>query len=246
MEELLKEIEKDKRVTLKFNIDEVVCLKCIPDKVNQILIHCHGIGVNRLNAIRYYKPLLDNNIGIISFDLPCHGDSKLDMNDFNLTNSISHLDKVFNYVSKEYPDKKISILSHSYGAYVTLNKIKKENKFHKVFLLSSAVNFVNASFNKLNIDSSYFDSNEYIDTFLNIRIYKNSFLEFMKNDLMKDFKKLKNNIYFIHGDEDRTTLLEDVVKFSTKYDIPLKIEKGARHSFKRFDNEVIDFILKEI
>lgn len=229
---------------ITFKIENIECVKCILNECNQILIYCHGIGTNKLEALPYCKALLDNNIGIVSFDLPCHGDDTLD--EFSLSNCLNYLNKVYNYILEEYPNKKISIFGSSFGAYLILNKTKKENNFYKVLLKSTAINFLEAAQLKLEIPDDFFDTNEYLGPFLNIKLYKKDYFEFKNNDLMNDFNKIKDNIYMIHGDEDRTILLENINKFALKYKISLKVINGARHSFKGFEKEVIEFLLDKL
>ena len=239
-EELIK---NDKRI-IKFKMGEISCLKCIPEKIDQLIIYCHGIGMSKEEVLSFYEPILENNIGIIAFDFPSHGESQV--NEFNLSKCKEYIEKVFNYIKNEYPNINISILGSSFGAYVILNKIMDNNNFYKVLLKSTAINFLEAAQIKLDIPDNYFDYNEYLGPFLNIKLSKRDYFEFKDNDLTNSFIKLKDNIYMIHGDEDRTITLDRIINFSQKYNITLKIISGARHSFKNNLKDLTDFILEEL
>lgn len=45
----------------------------IPNMKN-IILYCHGFGKNKDRIYQLVDILSHNNIGIISFDFPCHGD----------------------------------------------------------------------------------------------------------------------------------------------------------------------------
>ena len=63
----------------KINILENVPI----DKLERIVIYCHGLGSNKNLVNRFSKALLNNNVGVISFDFPGHGDDKTDFSLFN-------------------------------------------------------------------------------------------------------------------------------------------------------------------
>lgn len=50
----------------------------------------------------------------------------------------------------------------------------------------------------------------------------------------------------MHGDKDKTVLLDDVIKFSNKNNIRLKIVNGAEHGMKDYNDlvneEIISFL----
>ncbi len=229
-----------------FVIDNMIyCSECIPDDMNKIVIYCHGFGENKERINQHNLILSNNKIGIVTFDLPCHGEDMSNDNCFTLTNSVNYLNKVIDYTRKY--NVPISLMGSSYGGYVILSRINKiDELFDKVFLKFPAVNFYECTKRKLNIDIDYFEYNEYYLFSNGIKLYKESFIEFMNNNLMYNFNKHNNDIYVIHGDKDKTVLLTDVQYFCNKYNIKLDIIKGAEHGMKYYLDIVNDKLVEYI
>lgn len=225
--------------------DAIYCYFCIPDNVRKVVIYCHGFGESKERINQHYEVLNSNGIGIVSFDFPCHGEDKSDDSCFNLTSSLDYLDRVIDSVKKY--NVPICLMGSSFGGYIVLSYINKHKvKFDKVFLKYPAVNFYECTKRKLGIDIDYFDNHEFY-TFLNGRNYsKEAFLEFMNDDLKENFDKCGNDIFVIHGDKDKTVLLDDVKYFCDKYNIKLDIIVGAEHGMKDYldvvNKKLIDFI----
>ena len=213
--------------------NKVFCYESIPNDLKKMIIYCHGFGESKEIINQHNEMLNSNNIGIISFDFPCHGEDKSTDNEFNLTNSIEYLNEVIIY-SKKY-NVPISLMGLSFGGYIILSKINKdEEKFDKIFLKFPAVNFYECTKRKLKIDLSYFDNNEYYEFLNGRKMYKEAFIEFMNDDLMGEYNKHDNDIYVIHGDKDNTVLLKDIEYFCKKNNINLKVIEGAEHGMKNY------------
>lgn len=216
----------------KFVLNNIIlCCESIPKNMNSIVIYCHGFGENKDRIKQHYEILNSNNIGIISFDFPCHGDDKQDDIQFNLTNSIDYLNAVIKYVKKY--DVPFCLMGSSFGGYIILSRINRvSEKIDKVFLKFPAVNFYECTKRKLKIDLNYFDEHEYYEFLNGRRLYKEGFIQFMNDNLMNKFDKHNSNIYIIHGDKDNTVLLKDVWYFCKKNNINLKVIEGAKHGMK--------------
>ena len=227
--------------------DKINCCESIPKKMKSIVIYCHGFGENK-DRIRQHNEILNsNNIGIISFDFPCHGDDKSDNTQFNLTNSIKYLNEVINY-SKKF-NVPISLMGASFGGYIILSRINiVDERIDKVFLKYPAVNFYECTKRKLKIDLDCFNSHENYEFLNGRKMYKDAFVEFMKNNLMNKFDKHNCDIYIIHGDKDSTVLLKDVEYFCNKNNIELKIFECAEHGMKdhleEINNELLNYLQK--
>ena len=208
----------------------------IPNNMRSIVIYCHGFGDNKDRIYQHDKILNDNNIGIISFDLPCHGEDDTPYDKFNLDNCINYLKEIVNYSKKYNVD--IYSIGSSFGGYVLLEYIRRYNDISKVFLKFPAVNFYECIKRKLNIDDN-FNNKEYIEL-PNFKLYKESFKSF-DSDLVNNFNT-NSDIYIIHGDKDSTVLLSDVDNFSTHFNIKLKVIEGATHGMKDY----LDLINEEI
>ena len=98
---------------------------------------------------------------------------------------------------------------------------------------------------KIRIDDSYFDNNNYYELPSGYRIYNKIYFDSKEHDIMKNFNKYNNNIYIIHGNMDKTVLLEDVKEFTKKNNIKLNIVDGASHGMKEYldivNEEIINF-----
>ena len=139
--------------------DRIYSYFSIPDDVRKIVIYCHGFGESKDRINQHFEVLNSNQIGIVSFDFPCHGEDKSDDSYFNLSNSLDYLDKVIASV-KEY-GVPICLMGSSFGGYIALSYINRfKVKFDKVFLKYPAVNCYQCSERKLGIDIDYFDNHE--------------------------------------------------------------------------------------
>ena len=217
--------------------NKINCYESIPKKMKSIVIYCHGFGESKDRIKQHSEILNSNNIGILSFDFPCHGDDKSDNVQFNLNNSIKYLNEVIKY-SRKF-NVPISLMGSSFGGYIILSRINiVDERIDKVFLKIPAVNFYECTKRKLKIDLDYFDSHEYYEFLNGRRMYKDALIEFMKNNLMNKFDKHNSDIYIIHGDKDNTVLLKDVECFCNKNNIKLKIFEGAEHGMKDYLEEI--------
>lgn len=225
--------------------DRIYSYFSIPDNVRKIVIYCHGFGESKDRINQHFEILNSNQIGIVSFDFPCHGEDESLDTEFNLSNSLNYLDRVIDSV-KEY-NVPISLMGSSFGGYIALSYINRfKVKFEKVFLKFPAVNFYECMTRKLGIDDNYFNDHVFY-SFLNGRkIYKDSFLEFKSDDLMCGFDKCENDIFIIHGDRDKTVFLSDVQEFCDKYDVKLDVIVGAEHGMKDYldlvNEKLLDYI----
>ena len=228
-------------------INNIYCKKSFVKDMNSIVIYCHGYGENKDRINQHADTLNEHNIGIISFDFPTHGEDKTKYEDFTIELGLQYINEVVNYINNNYPNMPISFMGASFGGYMVLNYINKtKTKYHKIFLKYPAFNFYECIKRKLYIEDSYFDTHDYFELPSGYRIYKKSYFSAKENDIINNFNKYDNNIYIIHGDKDKTVLLEDVQKFCNKNNITLKIFINAEHGMKEYLNQVNDELIKFI
>lgn len=243
----IEEAKKDKRVTYHYLLNNINMFNAMPNNnPDKIIIYCHGLGANRCWATRYYKELLENNIGIIAFDLPGHGKDKTPFTKFTLELCLSYLEQVISYAKNTYQSK-LYLLGSSYGGFVLLNKLMIQNKdIEKTFLISPAINFCEIIERKAGINiNEYLKTTNHINIFYDIDIYKEPYNKMKKQEqLIKHFHF--NNISIIHGKKDRTVLLKDVETFSTNNNLKLKIVEEGKHELHGHEREIVDFILENI
>lgn len=219
----------------------------ILNNMDKIVIYCHGIGETKESIKKHVDILNENNIGVVSFDFPSHGEEKINYQEFNCINSLKHLDTVYNYIKENYHIP-ICLMGSSYGGYIALCYINYyHKKFDKVFLKYPAVNFYENLENKMNFNEEYFNNHDYfLHELTGYKLYRNCFLDYKKHDIRMNFDKCDNDIFIIHGSQDNTVYLSDVLKFCDQYNINLYIVDGDHHGLRNnldlVNHELIKFI----
>ena len=213
----------------------------------KICLYCHGFGENKERINQHYEILNKHNIGIIAFDLPCHGEDLTKYSDMSYQLCLEYIESVIKYLKSNYKNIPLSFIGSSFGGYLLLCYINDyKDKFDKIFLKYPAVNFYECTKRKLKIDDSYFDNHKYFCLPSGYRIYKKFYFDSKKYDVMKKFDKCNNDIYIIHGNKDKKVLIDDVLCFINKNNIKLKIVDGASHGMKDYlslvNDEIINYI----
>ena len=241
-----EKVRNDVRVKYNYLVNNKInTFMAIDDSVDRIVIYCHGLGANKIWATRFYDYLLTNKIGIISFDFPGHGEDKTDFVYFNLSLCISYLEEMIDYVKIKY-NVPIYLFGSSFGGFVILNKlIKTDINIKKAMLLCPAINFCEIMENKSGISIDYFNTNEFMSLYNNIKIYKDAYLEFKNgNNAVKNYEF--QNVSIIQGTLDRTVLYDDISKFCKKNNLKLTTIEGGKHELYGYDEEIINFMLENI
>ena len=246
-EKIIEKAKNDLRVKFNYLInDKINTFSAIPrDNMNKIIIYCHGLGSNKTWATRFYDDLLKNKIGIISFDFPGHGEDKTDFSLFNLSLCITYLEEIITYVKTKY-NVPIYLFGCSFGGFVILNKLMQNNtNIKKTMLMCPAINFCEIMEHKSGISLDYFNSNEFMPLYNNIKIYKDAYLEFKNgNNAVKNYEF--QNVSIIQGTLDRTVLYDDISKFCKKNNLKLTTIEGGKHELYGYDEEIINFMLENI
>ena len=241
-----EKVKNDVRVKYNHLVNNKInTFMAVGDSVDRIVIYCHGLGANKIWATRFYDYLLTNKIGIISFDFPGHGEDKTDFVYFNLSLCISHLEEMIDYVKIKYKVP-IYLFGSSFGGFVILNKlIKTDINIKKAMLMCPAINFCEIIERKLGISLDYFNTNEFVPLYNNIKIYKDAYLEFKNgNNAVKNYEF--QNVSIIQGTLDRTVLYDDISKFCKKNNLKLTTIEGGKHELYGYDEEIINFMLENI
>ena len=120
----------------------------LPDKdtgLKEIIIACHGFaGDKESSAIKLLgEEMIKENIGVLCFDFPGHGESKVDGKTLTINNCIQDINTIEEYIKQNY-SVPISIFATSFGAYITLINIARNKKIYKnIILRSPAINMSN-------------------------------------------------------------------------------------------------------
>ena len=123
--------------------------------------------------------------------------------------------------------------------------IRNDKDIDKTILMCPAINFCEIMELKSGISIDYFDTNEYMPLYNNIKIYKDAYLEFKNGD-----KKIRNskfrNISIIQGMLDKTVSYNDIREFCLRNDLELiTIEKG-KHELYDYDKEIVDLLIGDV
>ena len=241
-----EKVKNDVRVKYNHLVNNKInTFMAVDDSVDRIVIYCHGLGANKIWATRFYDYLLTNKIGIISFDFPGHGEDKTDFVYFNLSLCISYLEEMIDYVKIKY-NVPIYLFGSSFGGCVIQNKlIKTDINIKKAMLMCPTINFCEIIERKLGISLDYFNTNEFVPLYNNIKIYKDAYLEFKNgNNAVKNYEF--QNVSIIQGTLDRTVLYDDISKFCKKNNLKLTTIEGGKHELYGYDEEIINFMLENI
>ena len=225
----------------KINILENVPI----DKLERIVIYCHGLGSNKNLVNRFSKALLNNNVGVISFDFPGHGDDKTDFSLFNLSLCIEYLKEVIKSTKDKY-NVPICLFGSSFWGYVILSRLIRCNKdIDKTILMCPAINFCEIMELKTGISINYFDDNEFMPLYNNIKIYKDTYLEF-KND-GKEIRQAKfRNVSIIQGMMDKTVSYDDIKEFCLRNKLELIAIENGKHELYDYDKEIMDLLIGDV
>ncbi len=247
MDELIELAKSDDIVNFEYLINNKIhVFSAIPNgKMEKIVIYCHGLGSNKNWASRFYKNLIQHNIGIIAFDFPGHGADKTDFSKFDLSLCISYLNEVIKYVISNY-NVPICLFGSSFGGFVILNRLlEKSEDIYKTILMCPAINFCEIVEKKSHLSLEYYNSNLYMPLYNNIKIYKKAYMEFKDGDLKVKNSEFKN-VSIIHGSSDKTVLCDDIKEFCKNKKLKLKIIKDGKHELYDFDKDVIEFLLENL
>lgn len=217
------------------NIKEI-----LPEKFNEIIIACHGFGGDKeSSAIELLsKELYKQEKGVIAFDFPGHGESEVNGEFFTIDNCIRDLEQVEKYVREKYKNIKISIFATSFGAYISLLKIIRNNdNYNKIILRAPAIKMDEIFKNYLlQEDLQFFLKRGYtvLGFERKITIYKSFYKDLLNNKIIDLYNK-KRKIFIIQGDQDNVAPIKDTIDFSKKNTpcIDLKILEGADHRMKK-------------
>lgn len=205
----------------------------IPKHMEEVVILCHGLGGNKNFFHPLEEKLADINIGIISFDLPYHGERKNKYTTYTVKNCLKTIDNVYKYVIKQYDGIKVSFMGKSLGSlYLYAYLQQKSPLVYKVIFQCLPLN------NKVKMTHDFFNNPKNTEKYFCV-----SYGRKMPKQLLDDLDELerhlsditcigKKNILFIHGTADNVASLDDVKQLCNKFNFNLYEIPGADHNFK--------------
>lgn len=214
-------------------------IEYIPKKMDEIFIACHGFGGDKeSSAIELLAKTVNKmNIGVVSFDFPAHGESEVDGDFLTIENCINDLEFIEKYVKEKFNINKINIFSTSFGAYITLLKIiKNDADYNKIILRAPAIKMNEIFKNYLLQEdlSKFYERGYSIMGFeRKMKVYTEYLKELEDNEII-DLYNDKKDILIIQGDEDNVAPIKDTYEFVEKNkNIILKVLPRADHRMKK-------------
>lgn len=230
---------KDKNKTIKCKI-----YYNNKENVDSVILSCHGFTGSKDNktakALADYVLEKYNNIAIMSFDLPGHGDDSIELLDLDICDE--YFETVINYLKNKLGIRNIYSQGTSFGGYLTLKYISEHgNPFNKIALRCPAVNMYDALTDIILTDEeiSLLESGKSIGLGDDKKINFNSyFVNQLRNNniLERDYSNYSDDIIVFHGDND--TLIDFNVDrlFCSKNNIKFVPVRGADHGFNKIED----------
>ena len=221
---------------------EIPCIANFPEGMKKVIIAIHGFGSTKRSEtiISLIRLLDEHNIGVISLDLPAHGDSEETGEYLTLNNCIDDIETVEEFLKSKFNEINIGFFASSFGAYLTLLKINKSrNKYGSVVLRCPAINMAKILEESLKIENTTleeFRNKGYVTEGFARRfdVTYEMYKELLNNDVLKNYNS-NNKILIIHGTEDTTAPISDSIKLKDKFSNYINIVKieGANHRFQK-------------
>lgn len=200
------------------------------EKSNKVFIAIHGNMSSKEDEV--IKTLADKVINkgyqLLSFDLPEHGERKLDTNYLcKVQNCINDLKLIIEYAKTNYSE--INIWACSIGAYFSLLAYKNEN-IKQCLFLSPVVNMEIIIDNMMkwsNTTESKLKEKQEIRTEFGQTLYWDYYLYVKEKPITQWNKKT----YILYGDKDNMQDKNVIQKFSDNFNCELTILKSGEHYF---------------
>ena len=214
----------------------------IPNEdIDKIVIACHGFGGDKeSSAIKYLaETIYKDNIGLICFDFPGHGQSEVNGDKLTISNCINDIEAIETYIKNRFGDKiEINIFATSFGAYITLLKIfTRGTQYNKIILRAPAIK-MDEIFKDTLLREPFEKFKEKKVTTLGFErkiMISYKFYEDLVNNKIIDLYNNNQHILIIQGTEDDVAPIKDTKEFLSldPENIELYEIVGADHRMKK-------------
>lgn len=218
------------------------------EKSSKVFIAIHGNMSNKEDKVIEILANKVTNKGyqLISFDLPEHGERKIDTNYLcKVQNCVNDLKQIIEYAKANYNE--INIWACSIGAYFSLLAYKNEDLKQCLFL-SPVVNMKIIIENMMlwsNTTEKELNEKQEIKTDFGQTLYWDYYLYVKENPITNWNKKT----YILYGNKDNMQNESIIKDFSNEFNCDLTILKNGEHYFHteeqlKFYNDWLDKIIK--
>ena len=218
------------------------------EKSSKVFIAIHGNMSNKEDKVIEILANKVTNKGyqLISFDLPEHGERKIDTNYLcKVQNCVNDLKQIIEYAKVNYNE--INIWACSIGAYFSLLAYKDEDLKQCLFL-SPVVNMKIIIENMMlwsNTTEKELNEKQEIKTDFGQTLYWDYYLYVKENPITNWNKKT----YILYGNKDNMQSESIIKDFSNEFNCDLTILKNGEHYFYteeqlKFYNDWLDKIIK--
>jgi alpha-beta hydrolase superfamily lysophospholipase len=209
--------------------------------IDEIIIGIHGFTGDKESSVLTRLSSEFNKIGkaLICFDLPCHGEND-NTYPLNLNECVNAIKTIFDYVKTQYKGVPISVFATSFGGYLILNYLSKnDEELHKLILRAPAIYMYEALVNAILTEHNLTieDFNKPIDLG-NERpiLIDNKFIKDVKDSKLEHARTTNHFIYILQGKKDDIVNYKDNDKFFTQH-YPNRHKviyfENADHRFKK-------------
>lgn len=131
---------KSKKVNIKCGKEELIGNLYYHDNYinDKIIIFAHGMWSSTKAYIQDIAYLCNNNFMVLGFDY-IGTDLSTGKSIKGLSNGLKSLDYAIRFIKKEYPNKEIYLVGHSWGAFNSLNALKYHKDIKKVVAMAPFV-----------------------------------------------------------------------------------------------------------
>lgn len=200
----------------------------------EIVVGIHGFSGDKESSvlIKLSKHLNENNIALVTFDLPCHGEND-NSNPLILQDCFDSIRNIFDFVKNNFKNIPISTFATSFGGYLLLNHLSKnEEKLNKVILRAPAIHMSevleNVIFPFNNLSAKKIESPVNLG-FEKQLIINKQFLENLRENNLEYLPETNDFLYILQGKQDDIVNPELNEKF-------FKMHYPNRHQFIWFEN----------
>lgn len=199
------------------------------NKSDKLFIVVHGDKSNKEDnlIVVFAEEATARGYQVLSFDLPEHGERKMENDDCKVQDGVKDLNIIMSYAKSL--SNNISLFACSLGAYFSLLAYK-HNLLKQCLFLSPVVNMENMINNMMtwcNISENRLKEEKEIKTTIGHTLYWDYYC-YVKEHPIDEWN---NKTSILYGSDDNICEFEVISKFAKCFNCDLKIMEHGKHSF---------------